>query len=141
MQVQSTNVTNIIVVTPPSLSSFTKKYSSNPHMNTLTKILPLVAFLKIAFSCPDDCSFAKEDSKIPAKGIGIDWGVFFSQIQVKDIRFFGLGIENYFYFSNNIHHKGSITKLLLLTIVKAVSSWRKCWLQNVEYVPSSPRVK
>lgn len=66
-------------------------------MNTLTKLLPLVAFLKIAFSCPDDCSFAKEDSNIPAKGIGIDWGVFFSQIQVKDIRFFGLGIENYFF--------------------------------------------
>ena len=63
-------------------------------MNTIAHLLPLFVLLKVTLSCTDDCSFNDEDSIIPSKGIGIDWGVFFSQIQVTDFRFFGLlGIE------------------------------------------------
>ena len=60
-------------------------------MSPLTNLLLLVSFLKVAFSCTDDCSFANKDK--PVKGIGIDWGVFFSQILLKDSRVFGQGID------------------------------------------------
>ena len=104
-------------------------------------LLPLFVILKVGSSCTDGCNFNNYHSNIPGKGIGIDWGVFFSQIQVKDFPFFGLlGIEHDYYFSNNTHLK-EFTTMRPVRSGKAVSSWRKCWSLNKELARSLPRVK